>query len=42
MQEAFDLDVVVHENEQDTNNLNLNLCTRLVLQKIHLKIFFYV
>lgn len=30
MQEAFDLDVAVHEDEQDTNHLNLNLCTRFL------------
>uniref|UniRef100_A0A7N5J8W9 CD109 antigen n=1 Tax=Ailuropoda melanoleuca TaxID=9646 RepID=A0A7N5J8W9_AILME len=30
-QEAFDLDVAVRDNKDDTNHLNLNVCTRLVL-----------
>lgn len=30
-QEAFDLDVAVKDNKDDTNHLNLNVCTRLVL-----------
>ncbi|XP_055965928.1 CD109 antigen [Sorex fumeus] len=29
-QEAFDLDVAVHENKGDTNHLNLNVCTRFL------------
>ncbi|XP_034504166.1 CD109 antigen, partial [Ailuropoda melanoleuca] len=28
-QEAFDLDVAVRDNKDDTNHLNLNVCTRL-------------
>uniref|UniRef100_G1LMD5 CD109 antigen n=1 Tax=Ailuropoda melanoleuca TaxID=9646 RepID=G1LMD5_AILME len=33
-QEAFDLDVAVRDNKDDTNHLNLNVCTRLVLEGI--------
>uniref|UniRef100_A0A7N5JZH1 CD109 antigen n=1 Tax=Ailuropoda melanoleuca TaxID=9646 RepID=A0A7N5JZH1_AILME len=34
-QEAFDLDVAVRDNKDDTNHLNLNVCTRLqILQKV--------
>ncbi|XP_006897027.1 PREDICTED: CD109 antigen-like [Elephantulus edwardii] len=29
-QEAFDLDVVVNDNEDDINHLNLNVCTRFL------------
>ncbi|KAK2498196.1 hypothetical protein MC885_008429 [Smutsia gigantea] len=43
-QEAFDLDVAVKENKDDTNHLNLNVCTRflgparsgMALMEVHL------